>query len=470
MRNIAPADYRARASTLLAELPRYQCADGGFGWPGCRRGDPYLTSWVLDVVHSARPFGFEPPAAMVARALDFLQAEMTRAAPAQVQWVPCWSAITAYGVRTLVQYGRNQDSNITRLLAAVDRMPVFAVSYLADAVAAGRRDDPRYPDLVRRLANAARVEGDQAHVQELDDDLLGWLWNSNVRTTAIVLEGLVRRGDDPLLVQRMVRWLLGARENGRWSNTQENATALLALVRYYKAFEAAPVTLSATVVLGSQTVGTATFSGRSSTSQHVTLAMPDLLRLAAPGSESELAILRAGTGRLFYTTRFQFTPVTPSPPTDQGMRVERRYEPFVENGTAPASTAFGAGDLIRVVLRVSLPTERRYVVVTDTMAGGVEAVDGWFRTTAADLARQASVQTADESWEARWRGGGFDHVEKYDDRVVLFGTRLSQGTHEFSYLVRATTAGTFSAAGAWTEQLYAPEVNGRSAPATLVIR
>ena len=44
---------------------------------------------------------------------------------------------------------------------------------------------------------------------------------------------------------------------------------------------------------------------------------------------------------------------------------------------------------------------------------------------------------------------------------MLFATRLSEGRHEFSYLVRATTAGTFNVAGTWAEEMYAPEVNGR---------
>jgi hypothetical protein len=108
--------------------------------------------------------------------------------------------------------------------------------------------------------------------------------------------------------------------------------------------------------------------------------------------------------------------------------------------------------------------------VTDSLPAGFEAVDGWFATTATDLARDASVQSADESWEARYRRGGFDHIEKYDDRIQLFATRLSEGRHEFSYLVRATTAGTFRASGAWAEEMYAPEVNGRTAPATIVIK
>ena len=42
--------------------------------------------------------------------------------------------------------------------------------------------------------------------------------------------------------------------------------------------------------------------------------------------------------------------------------------------------------------------------------------------------------------------------------------------HEFSFLVRATTAGTFGAAGARVEAMYAPELEGRSQAATVTVR
>jgi uncharacterized protein YfaS (alpha-2-macroglobulin family) len=414
--------------------------------------------------------GFDQDTQVVNRALDFLTQKMNLPEPQQVQWLAVWGATEAYGVKVLTAYGRNQDSNITRLFRGLDRLPIFAQSYLADAVKTARANDPRYPDLVRRLTNAMRVEGDRAHVEELDEDALAWVWNSNVRATAIVLDGLVRRGDDPLFVQRAVRWLLAARENGRWRNTQENATALAALVAYYKKFEAEAPNFTATAAIDNKAIGTARFSGRATATQSVRLAMPDLLKHVAAGTEKELAISRAGSGRLYYASRLQLVPRVPPPASDQGIRVERRYERFVENGESPAATSFAAGDLIRVTLTVTLPKERRYVAVTDAMPAGVEAVDGWFRTTASDLAADASEQPDDSSWETRWRRGGFDHVEKYDDRVQLFATRLSEGRHQFSYLVRATTSGTFTAAGTWAEEMYAPEVNGRTAPATIVIK
>ncbi|HET9371320.1 MAG TPA: MG2 domain-containing protein [Vicinamibacterales bacterium] len=472
MSRIAPADYRKKAASLLAELPRYQCADGGFGyWPGnCRRGDTYLTSYVLHVMFLAKELGFDQDAQVVNQALDFLTHKMNLPEPQQVQWLAVWGATEAFGVKVLTEYGRNQDSNITRLFRGIDRLPIFAQSYLADAVRSSRPDDPRYPDLVRRLTNAMRVEGDRAHVEELDEEALAWIWSSNVRATAIVLDGLVRRGDDPVFVQRAVRWILGDRENGRWRNTQENAMALAALVAYYKKFEAETPNFTATAAIDNRTIGTARFSGRATSTQSVRLAMPDLLRQVAAGTEKELAISRAGAGRLYYASRLQFVPRVPPPASDQGIHVERRYERFVENGDSPAATSFAAGDLIRVTLTVTLPKERRYVAVTDAMPAGVEAVDGWFRTTASDLAADASQQSDDGSWDTWWRRGGFDHVEKYDDRVQLFATRLGEGRHQFSYLVRATTSGTFTAAGTWAEEMYTPEVSGRTAPATIVIK
>ena len=66
--------------------------------------------------------------------------------------------------------------------------------------------------------------------------------------------------------------------------------------------------------------------------------------------------------------------------------------------------------------------------------------------------------------------GGFDHVERHDDRIQLFATRLAEGLHEFSYVVRATTAGTFRTAPAHVEEMYTPEIFGRTATTVVEVR
>jgi len=128
-----------------------------------------------------------------------------------------------------------------------------------------------------------------------------------------------------------------------------------------------------------------------------------------------------------------------------------------------------------VTLDFDLPKERRFVAVTDPIPAGFEPVESWFRTTAADLARPAPDNSATDSdehgdWTMTWRRGSFDHVERHDDRVLLFANRLAEGHHRFSYVVRATTSGTFRVAPATVEEMYEPEVSGRTRSGSVEVK
>ncbi len=250
--------------------------------------------------------------------------------------------------------------------------------------------------------------------------------------------------------QPMVRWLLDARQNGRWGNTQENAVVariarrLLQEVRDRSAeHDRERWNRIASHRHGDVPRPIVRVAGRSARDAG------SAAQTCPPAAERDLAFSRAGTGRLYYATRLQYA-----------LDRSRRQRPTrastssgatsgsSRSGNGPAATAFAAGDLIRVTLTVTVPQERRYVAVTDPLPAGVEAVDSWFRTTASDLAKDASAQNAGDAVRGWWfERGGFDHVEKYDDRVALFATRLAEGQARVLVLVRATTAGTFRRAG-----------------------
>lgn len=468
---IPPEQYRAQGVAALRALDGYQCGNGGFAlWPGtCGSESPYLTGYVLHVMKVADGLHVPPDRNVVDRALQYLQQHLSQPPP-EVQWWPVWGASQAYAVKTLAEFGRSPGTDVTRLTGMAERLPVFALSYLADALAAMSDRGPRYQDVVRRLTNALRVEADRAHVEEVDDAALAWLWNTNVRATAVVLDGFSRRRDDAPLVAPLVRWLVASRTNGRWATTHENAMALEALVSYYRAFETDVPAMTATVKVGSATVGSAVFNGRSTTAQQVRLSMADLLRQIGAGAAPALTISRAGTGRVFYAARVQYLASEPPEAVDRGLHVERRYERYMPEGSNPSVTAFNAGDVVRVTVTLTLRGEGRYLALTDPLPAAFEPLEGWFETTASDLARQATRVDGGGDWLSIWRRGTFDHVEKHDDRVLAFATRLGSGRHEFSYLVRATTAGTFGAAGARVEAMYAPELTGRGAASTVVVR
>jgi uncharacterized protein YfaS (alpha-2-macroglobulin family) len=64
---------------------------------------------------------------------------------------------------------------------------------------------------------------------------------------------------------------------------------------------------------------------------------------------------------------------------------------------------------------------------------------------------------------------GFKHIEMRDDRVLLFADSLSPGLHTHRYLARALSYGTFFAPGTKAEQMYSPEVFGRSAEISIKV-
>jgi alpha-2-macroglobulin len=487
---IDPAKLEDVAGATFKELEGFQCADGGFAfWKGeCQTASPYLTSYVTHVLQRGQALGHPVAPAVLAKAYTYLE-EKLRAAnppgggrsgdrPTNEGWWPAYTAWQAFAVKVLAEGGRPQDSHLTRLYGFADRMPVFALSYLLDALTASGDTGPRAAELQRRIRNAVASEGGSAHVEELSDPYLLWFWNSNVRSTAVVLGSLVRRAPDDPLVPGLVRWLLAARKQGRWSNTQENGVALEALVDYYKRAEAEVPDFRAVVGLGRETLATPQFHGRTTTAQAVDVPMKTLAGKGAAGQRLDLSLRRDGTaGTLFYSARLKYAVDVPvQDGLDQGFRIERAYAPATATGEAAAASAgplppsFKAGDLIRVTLTLRLTKERRYVAVTDPLPAGFEPVESWFATTASDLARAQDEEPTSGDYWALWRRGGFDRVERHDDRVLLFATRLSEGEHRFTYVARATTSGTFRTAPTHGEEMYEPEVFGRTGSAVVTVQ
>jgi uncharacterized protein YfaS (alpha-2-macroglobulin family) len=462
---IKPEELKAITQKTLKDLEQFQCDDGGFRyWKDCPcwLTSPYLTSYVAHVFQRGVKLGYSVGPNVLPKAYDYLERDLGEPRPDNEAFMPAYTAWQAFACKVLTEGGRTEDSHVTRLYGYRDHMPVFGLCNLWDAMAASGEKGGRPEELKRRLLNAVLPEGGTSHVEELNDPYLLWFWNSNVRSTAMGLGSLVRNSDDAALVPGFVRWLMKARKDGRWGNTQENAWALESLVDYYRKVEKEIPDFTAVAALGAKTLLSETFKGRETAVRSADLPMPDLLAQGKAGEPIPLTFNRTGTGTLFYAARLKYAadPLFQKG-LDQGIFVKRTYEPF-KGGDAGSS--FQAGDLVRVVLEFDLTKERRWMAVTDPIPAGFEPVESWFATTSRELAQdQQGEESQQGDWTAWWKGGGFDHVERHDDRVLLFATRLAQGRHTFRYVCRATTAGTFRTAPCHAEEMYEPEVFGRTA-------
>ncbi len=417
---------------------------------------------MLFVLETARRHGFAVPDATLSRnAMELESALAKMPAPRPGLDDSAWRA---FAVQALVDAGRRPTASLDRLYAARETLPIFALAHLLDATAAIDADNPRVTELRRRIRNALTV-GATAHVEEQTLVPYAWCWASNVKSTAIVLDVLARRGGLSADEARpIVSWLMRQRgQAGIWYGTQDNVWSLVGLVSYQAAFEPRRALVTASATLESTRLLEPALDLRQPSASR-RIPMSQVAGIVAPGSAGRLTVKAVGTGSAFCTTRLSVArPARDVEPLSHGFTLGRRYVPVVGGKDGAAATTFAPGDLVRVILTIRVPEDRLFVAVSDPLPAGLEVADTSLATAAPD------AQDAGDGARTFWWRSGFDRIERLDQRVDPFATTLPDGDYEVSYLARAVTPGTFFATPPRAEAMYEPEVAGRGASVTIVV-
>ncbi len=150
--------------------------------------------------------------------------------------------------------------------------------------------------------------------------------------------------------------------------------------------------------------------------------------------------------------------------------------------TPPTVTSFAGGDLVLTEIVVVASSPREYVVIDDPLPAGFEPIDARLATTAGGLDADAESGDDGDPEDALEEPGGYDAVatgraflpsryvrELRDDRAVFFIDRMPAGMYRYRYLARATTFGTYILPPTRAEEMYTPEVFGRTAAGTIQV-
>jgi hypothetical protein len=264
------------------------------------------------------------------------------------------------------------------------------------------------------------------------------------------------------------------RTHGHWPSTQDNAAVVEALSAFHTAYERVAPDLAVAVRVAGRTMIEAGFRERSTRAVQEAwplervVAAADTAASRDPRETVPIDLEARGAGRLYYSVLLESYAEGPQPARTRGLAVERLLEPIDRDGTPTApplaageTVTLDGGDFVRVTLRLTSAVDRNYVVVDDALPAGLEALN-----PAIDRARGAMLSgSGRQHWWGSW-----NHTETHDDRVVLFADFLKRGEHTFTYVARATTPGTFVHPPVAGELMYEPEVNGRTASGTLIVR
>ncbi|HEX8905866.1 MAG TPA: hypothetical protein VF771_13530, partial [Longimicrobiaceae bacterium] len=460
----------------VARLAALQNGDGGFAF--WKRGDP---SWPYVSIHAAhalvraREKGFAVPERTLSGSLRYLR-EVRRHIPREYP-DDARAALEAYAVyvRAEMKDG-GVAGEVRRLLEpGVDRLPLETAAWLLAAAAGDPGLAAERAALLRSLASRATETASTATFATRYTEGEYLLLHSARRTDAVVLDALLRAQPESELVPKTVRGLLQHRVRGRWDNTQENAWVLLALDRYFAAYERQTPEFVARVWLGQRYAGGHAFSGRTADRAVVTVPM----RVLDGARAGEVTVAKEGAGRLYYRAGLRYAPrALDLSPLEQGFAVERTYEPVDDSADVVRGSdgrwRIRAGARVRVTVTMTAPARRVHVALVDPLPAGLEALNPSLRGTeevppaeGGASARPLFADRGGYGWW--WRTWWFDHQNLRDDRAEAFAGYVPAGVYTYSYVARATTPGDFVVPPPHAEEMYSPETFGRGATDHVVV-
>ncbi|MBN2118001.1 MAG: Ig-like domain-containing protein [Anaerolineales bacterium] len=452
------ASLNANVKAALQRIYAKQNFDGGWNWWDGEKSDPQTTAYVVYGLLEAKDSGYTVSENVISSAIKFLKGNALDLNRNDPTWKFNRTAFIAY---VLARAGDERAVHVNFLYEYRTSLGLYGKAHLAQALYLLDPKDARLDSLLSDLEAAAVLSAAGAHWEEGYRDY--WNWNTDTRTTAIVLNALTRINPDSPITANAVRWLMAHRKGGHWHTTQETAWSLIALTEWMRASGEYDTDYAFAIGLNGEMLeqGNATKENMAETVK-LQVELKDLLTESA----NYLVFTRGeGPGNLYYSAYLSAElPVESIEPLDQGVGISRQY--FTLDDSKKPITQIQRGELVRVRLTVVVPAAVHYLVIDDPLPAGLEAVDSTILT---DTAVPRSYTLRDYK-ERGWGWWYFSHVERRDEKIVLSADYLPAGTYVFTYLARASTAGMFKVIPPTASEFYFPDVGGRGAGSVFEVK
>lgn len=438
----------------LQKLSAEQHSDGGWGWRVNSRSNPSTTAYVLLGLAQAHEQGFPVTEQRIIRAQEYLQANFIRIDANVSTWEANRQAFILYA---LARSGAPDIGRAEVLYRNRDDLSLYAKALLAETFwYIDITDTSRADVLINELLNEAITSAAGVHWEESYSDY--WNWNTDTRTTALILNMLTKLRPMSDLIPNVVRYLMIQRQADHWETTQETAWAIMALTNWMVTSGELNPDYAYDISLNGET----RVSGQANdtTVRDTNVLFVDVADLVQ-GEANRLVFTRTGSneGSMYYSVYLTAQLNIPDlEPISNGVTVTRSYSLQQDPDGAPITEA-NVGDIIEVRLNVIVPNEMHYVQIYDPLPAGAEGIDPNL-TTNAQIGTRPSINRTNPlryGWGWWW----FSTTEFRDEAVVLYADYLPAGTYEYVYTMRAGVEGTYNVIPPSVQEVYFPDVYGR---------
>jgi hypothetical protein len=419
--NLPQADnIKARLDQTITEILMNQSSNGGFGLWGPSDGDMWLDAFVTDFLSRAKARGFTVPELALRRGLDNLRN--------QVNYHPDFDRggeALAYALMVLSREGAAAVGDLRYYVDVKgDAFATPTAMAQLGAALASYGDQPRADAMFRRAGAAmdALAGPDTEQVMRVD-------YGTNIRDAAAVLALAAEAGSTAI-----DREALTDRVAGRVAmSTQEATWALLAANALIDTTGAEGITIDGAPASG------------------------PLVKVLDAANTQAVLVANGSAADTTLTVTTYGVPSELEPAGGTGYAITRTY--YTMDGQAASLDGLKVGDRLVTVLQVT-PFGRgeARLMVADPLPAGFE-IDN------PNLITAGALEALD------WLGleAEVAHSEFRQDRFLTAIDRFSNEPFKLAYVVRAVSPGTYHHAAASVEDMYRPDLTGRSETGLLTI-
>ena len=400
-----PEDIRTRSipdmiNSGIERLATMQTRGGGLAyWPGGAEPHLWGSAYAGGFLAEARSAGYRVDESFLDELIEFLENALRPGGYSADD-----PSTRAFICRTLAEWDKPPLGWMTQLGERADQLDLEGRVHLAASwLAAGRKD----------LALPLIGNGD---IQHNPRTWTGERITSPLRQDALLLAFGCDASPEQAWLGPLAQQVRDARRHGRWGNTLENATALVALSKY-QAKLSDHVEFTGELLVGDQ---------NANVFDHTE---PFFCKFN--GLNKPLTMRMSGEGVAYARVTHEGLPADDSvTPYDRNLLVRRRWTNANGEMIDPAKVRVGDLIHVEVTLQARSPSNDDVVAniaIVDALPGGIEVENPRLDT---------SAQTYDDASDRP------DRVEFLDDRVLLFASGWDE-PRRFRYTLRATTAGAF---------------------------
>ena len=447
-------DLDEQINLATQKLYNWQRPDGGWGWwPEAAESDPLTTGYVVLGLVEADKAGYQVNKDTLKRGVYYLKGSLISPGSFEQQFMINRQTFLLY---VLAQAGEPQVSLTNVMLDHREKLSTYAKAFLAETLWYIDEEDPRLGLFISDFINSSIHSATGVHWEEEWHDY--WNWNSDTRTTAIVLSAMLKIDPDNPLNANIVRWLMSNRTKGIWRTTQETAWTLISLARWLDITDELNTKYEWAVGVNGERLGDGSVNQENITETKELVKDVGELSVNEP---NRLTIARdEGSGILYYASHLNlYLPVDQIQSLDRGIIISREYFKQEFRGDPKPVVSAKQGDLLLARLTLIVPNDLHYVVIDDPLPAGFEAVDPSLETNP-DIT-SPSKYDFEGIWEEGWGWWNFDHIEYRDEKVLISADFLPAGTYVYTYIVRASTPGIYYTIPPIAQEFYFPEVYGR---------